>query len=152
MHLNNLLLSVAVPAAGRAINVASSAALQVGQKFANFLTDAKTSQRVDQAHPNEGSFGEELATYAEDLREYLADNGIFGSYRIRFQIDAEGEQSAAVSGQSADQVVNLLSKNRTWLGELRKIATLRQLDGSDYSAQQLNIEISDAATSHWAAA
>lgn len=152
MHLNNLLMSIAVPAAGKAINAASHAASHLGHSFANLLGDVRATHRVDNAHAVEGQFSEELAHYAEDLRDYLGKNGILGSYRIRFQIDSSGEQAASVTGNSADEVVELLSRNRTWLGELRKIASLGQVDQGDFSNQQLNIEISDAATSHWAAA
>lgn len=152
MQLNNLLLSLAVPAAGKALTAATQAASQIGNTFANLLGDARSTHRIDKAHAPAGQFSEELAHYAEDLRDYLGQNGILGSYRIRFQIDSAGDQAASVTGNSADQVVDVLSKNRTWLGELRKIAALGQADRGDFMNQQLNIEISDTATSHWAAA
>lgn len=152
MHLNNLLFSLALPVASKAIDVAANAAQSVGQNFASFLSDARANSktRVDGPHQTD-TFSEDLAHYAEDLRDYIADSGVAGSFKIRFEVTPEGEQSAGVSGMAAEEVSELLSGNKTWLAELRKLAAVRQkLDSNTGGyAPHLNIEISDSATSHW---
>ncbi len=150
MHINNLVLSLALPVASKLIDVAADAAQSLGQNFSHLLADSSTASPAPQA--SETSIAEELTAHADRLRDFLSAHSVTQGFRIRLEKSPSGEASGGVSGPNAETVASLLQQKPHWMRKLQTIADSAQavhaVPGANRSPH-LNIEISEHGTSHW---
>lgn len=155
MQINNLLLSLAVPAAARTVQQAASVAHHLGSSFARALADsppaasAKASEaKVDLS--NKTGFGDQLTAFSDQLQSFLEQSGIFGDFKLKMEIDSSGQASAAAGGTEAARVIDALNKNPGWLEQLSQIAAAQQSAAAvNGKLPHLNISITDQGSSHW---
>ena len=149
MQINNLLLSLAVPAAARTVQQAASVAHHLGSSFARVLTDSppisgSTGGEAKVEASGENEFNEKLAAFSDQLQSFLEQNGIFGDFKLKMEVDSSGQPSAAASGSEAARVIETLNQNPAWLERLGQLAAA--IKGK---LPHLNISITDQGSSHW---
>lgn len=155
MQVNNLLLSLAVPAAARTVQQAASVAHHLGSSFARALADSPTaaSEKVSEAKLDASAstgFEDQLASFSDQLKSFLEKSGIFGDFKLKMEIDSTGQASAAAGGTEAARVIEKLNANPGWLEQLNQIATAQQSAAAiNGKLPHLNISISDQGSSHW---
>lgn len=144
MQVNNLLLSLAIPAAAKTIGVASQAISNAGQSFVEALNNKQTTTESVESSP--------LQDFAERLRDFLSSHGVDDAFKLRLRVDPAGTDEAAVSGENAERVAQLLRENPDLLPELRQIAHHLQANRASPSsglAPHLNVQITPGGSSHW---
>jgi hypothetical protein len=155
MQINNLLLSLAVPAAARTVQQAASVAHHLGSSFARALSDSPpaTIAKADEASveaSGQYSFDDKLAAFSDQLQSFLEKNGIFGDFKLKMEVDSSGQASAAAGGTEAARLIEALNQNPTWLERLGQLASAQQSTAAiNGKLPYLNISITDQGSSHW---
>lgn len=151
MQINSLLLSLAVPAAVKTIDLAASAVQSLGETFSQTLARPHLKE-LDPPTSRVDALAENLEGFAERFRRFLASHGVQGQFKLRLSVDELGEPSTSLSAVETTAVANLLSENPSWLNELKQLANNAQaarLPSGIARPAEIHIEISDRASSYW---
>lgn len=154
MQLNQLLLSLAAPAAVRGVSAAVESVHDVSQNFIDAFTGAPqaTPDTSGTAETEPAGFDAKLANFAERLREFLSGNGVQHDYAIQFQIDSTGQPEAGTSGVDGAHAAQLLNQHPEWLAELQQLASEGQFDRVSPLTNRLpgmRVNISQSSSSFW---
>ncbi len=149
MHLNQLLLSVAVPVAARSVGIAARTIQDFGSSFAQMLHSAPVQPQTDSPQSIESRF----AMLAKRIRSEIAAGGTSLPFRLRVEAAPGQPAEVTVSGPAAEEVTRWLRQQPEVAEELVAVARelASALSASDHSAPaRIVAEVSDRSAHYWA--
>ncbi len=137
------LAPAATAVAGKTLSVAKS----TGESFASMMGnvfDASTGP-VPSGVEAKPTLAETLQSLAKELRSWLSEKGVGENYAIDFHLAADGQSEFSVSGDSANEVKQLLATDSRWLDKLGQLALTMQAKSAqlsrDFTSSSVSIEI-----------
>jgi hypothetical protein len=135
------------PAASAIASRTAVVAKNGGESFVSMLGnmfDDTATTNVTQAE-SKPTLAETVQSFAEKLRSWLSEQGAGEDFSIDYHLAADGQSQVNVTGDSADEVKQLLASNSTWMDKLRQLASTMQAKSAqlsrDFTAPSITIEI-----------
>jgi len=146
MNSPAFLLALA-PAATAVASRTLAAAKETGESFVSMLgnvLDAPASTTATAAE-SKPTLAETVQSLAEKLRSWLSEQGAGEDFSIDYHLAPDGESQLNVTGDSANNVRQLLATDSSWMEKLRQLASTMQAKSAqlsrDYTSQSVTIEI-----------
>ncbi|GIW99973.1 MAG: hypothetical protein KatS3mg111_3306 [Pirellulaceae bacterium] len=148
MQFNQLLLTLAAPAAARTIEATSRVVQELGSSFSQLLHAPPPTEGIESLETAHS----QLHRIAGKLREKLRQAGVPFPFRLRVQTTEYGDLEIGTGGVGGPELKATLEENPTMLTDFRKLVTqLAELHrpAATEPPPMVAVEVSDVGAHFW---